>query len=76
MPGTFPEGMGEPLNAILSGHSDSAVLVDQQTDGGLRNYWEHVASRFVFFNNITNSFPGQLAFRENAWDRLVNCSNQ
>ncbi|KAJ3766713.1 hypothetical protein EV361DRAFT_865170 [Lentinula raphanica] len=37
--GTFPPGQGEPLNIIISGNSDEAVLVDQETDGGLRNYW-------------------------------------
>ncbi|KAJ3735896.1 hypothetical protein DFJ43DRAFT_763779 [Lentinula guzmanii] len=37
--GTFPAGQGEPLNIIISANSDQAVLVDQETDGGLRNYW-------------------------------------
>ncbi|KAI5123152.1 hypothetical protein M0805_000855 [Coniferiporia weirii] len=37
--GTFPAGLGEPLNVILTANSDSAVLVDQETDGGLRNYY-------------------------------------
>ncbi|KAI0269996.1 hypothetical protein BC834DRAFT_864426 [Gloeopeniophorella convolvens] len=36
---TFPPGLGEPINVILLGSSDSAVLVDQQQDGGLRNYY-------------------------------------
>ncbi|KAK0445754.1 hypothetical protein EV421DRAFT_1734409 [Armillaria borealis] len=36
---TYPDGQGEPVNAILSGNSDSEVLVDQETDGGLRNYF-------------------------------------
>ncbi|KAH9979891.1 hypothetical protein BGW80DRAFT_1271078 [Lactifluus volemus] len=35
---TFPPGLGEPINVILLGTSDPAVLVDQQTDGGYRNY--------------------------------------
>jgi hypothetical protein len=39
VPGTFPEGLGEPLNVILSGNSDPAILVDQEKDGGLRNYF-------------------------------------
>ncbi|THH20045.1 hypothetical protein EW146_g1249 [Bondarzewia mesenterica] len=38
--GTFPAGLQEPINAILLGTSDSSVLVDQQTDGGLRNYFQ------------------------------------
>ncbi|KAI0249026.1 hypothetical protein BJV78DRAFT_1114121, partial [Lactifluus subvellereus] len=36
---TFPAGLGEPINVVLLGTSDSAVLVDQQTNGGLRNYF-------------------------------------
>ncbi|ETW81879.1 hypothetical protein HETIRDRAFT_318819 [Heterobasidion irregulare TC 32-1] len=39
VPGTFPAGLGEPLNAIILGSSDETVLVDQETDGGLRNYF-------------------------------------
>ena len=39
MPDTFPAGLGEPLNAILLASSDPLVLVDQQTDGGFRNYF-------------------------------------
>lgn len=29
-------------DSIMSGNSDAAVLVDQETDGGLRNYWLYV----------------------------------
>ncbi|KAG9074847.1 hypothetical protein FS749_013536 [Ceratobasidium sp. UAMH 11750] len=36
---TFPAGLGEPLNVILSAKSDPAVLVDQEDKGGLRNYF-------------------------------------
>ncbi|KAJ7740210.1 hypothetical protein DFH07DRAFT_965393 [Mycena maculata] len=36
-PGTFPPA-GEPLNIIIAGTSSPAVLVDQQNDGGFRNY--------------------------------------
>ncbi|KAK7690122.1 hypothetical protein QCA50_006771 [Cerrena zonata] len=39
VPGTFPAGLGEPLNAIIVGSSDSDVLKDSETDGGLRNYF-------------------------------------
>jgi hypothetical protein len=39
VPGTFPPGQGEPLNALISGQSDAAVLKDQETNGGLRNYF-------------------------------------
>jgi len=40
--GTFPAGLGEPLNIILSGSSDDAVLVDQMDNGGLRNYFQSI----------------------------------
>lgn len=41
--GTFPEGQGEPINVILSANSDSDVLKDTETNGGLRNYFLCVA---------------------------------
>ncbi|KAH9931660.1 uncharacterized protein BXZ73DRAFT_101570 [Epithele typhae] len=31
-------GLGEPLNVIVSGHSDEAVLVDQEIGRGFRSY--------------------------------------
>jgi len=37
--GTFPPGQGEPINVILSAVSDSAVLQDTESNGGLRNYY-------------------------------------
>lgn len=36
---TYPAGQSEPVNVILLGTSDSAVLVDQSNNGGLRNYY-------------------------------------
>ncbi|THH07272.1 hypothetical protein EW145_g3498 [Phellinidium pouzarii] len=39
VPDTFPAGLGEPINVILTANSDSAVLVDQESNGGLRNYY-------------------------------------
>jgi len=39
VPGTFPAGLGEPLNVIITANSDPDVLKDQETDGGLRNYF-------------------------------------
>ncbi|KAI0276793.1 hypothetical protein BGY98DRAFT_983817 [Russula aff. rugulosa BPL654] len=36
---TFPAGLGEPINVVILGTSDSAVLVDQENNGGLRNYF-------------------------------------
>jgi len=39
VPGTFPAGLGEPLNAIITGDSDADLLMDNQVDGGLRNYF-------------------------------------
>ncbi|KAI0770166.1 hypothetical protein C8Q74DRAFT_877111 [Fomes fomentarius] len=32
-------GLGEPLNVIVSGNSDEAVLVDREDQGGFRNYF-------------------------------------
>ena len=37
-------GLGEPVNAILSAKSDPQILIDQETDGGLRNYFLYVLS--------------------------------
>jgi hypothetical protein len=42
VPNTFPAGLGEPINMILSGHSDEAVLVDSEDNGGFRNYMLYV----------------------------------
>ncbi|TYJ55707.1 hypothetical protein B9479_003614 [Cryptococcus floricola] len=36
--GTYPAGLGEPLNVILSGDSDDAVLVKSADNGGFLNY--------------------------------------
>ncbi|KAF6755806.1 hypothetical protein DFP72DRAFT_895253 [Ephemerocybe angulata] len=36
---TYPPNQGEPLNAVISGNSDERVLVDQEVEGGLRNYF-------------------------------------
>lgn len=33
-------GQGEPLNVVILASSDAAVLVDQQNDGGLINYFQ------------------------------------
>lgn len=35
---TFPAGLGEPLNIILSGDSDDDVLVQSADNGGFLNY--------------------------------------
>ncbi|KAG6830567.1 hypothetical protein H0H92_016018 [Tricholoma furcatifolium] len=37
---TYPLGQGEPVNTVISGNSDDAVLVDSQDNGGLRNYFQ------------------------------------
>ncbi|KAK0202164.1 hypothetical protein DFS33DRAFT_1444033 [Desarmillaria ectypa] len=36
---TYPPGQQEPINIIISGNSDQAVLALQQTNGGLLNYF-------------------------------------
>lgn len=37
--GTDPPGLGEPLNVIISAYSDSQVLQNTMTNGGLINYF-------------------------------------
>ncbi|KAF8228785.1 hypothetical protein L208DRAFT_1289762 [Tricholoma matsutake] len=39
VPDTIPPGQGEPLNVIISGASDPAVLLSSQVGGGLLNYY-------------------------------------
>ncbi|KAL1408791.1 hypothetical protein Q8F55_005604 [Vanrija albida] len=36
--GTYPPGLGEPLNVIISANSDPEVLVDSLYKGGFQNY--------------------------------------
>ncbi|KAL1747126.1 hypothetical protein HDZ31DRAFT_80707 [Schizophyllum fasciatum] len=40
--GTYPEGLGEPLNLIISANSDDDVLVDQEDNGGVRGYFASI----------------------------------
>lgn len=40
MQGTYPPGLGEPLNVVLSAYSDSAVLQSTVNNGGLINYYQ------------------------------------
>lgn len=53
MNGTYPAGMGEPLNVILSGDSDAEVLVKSVDDGGFLNYMLYVQ----LFRYIKASYP-------------------
>ncbi|KAL0961222.1 hypothetical protein HGRIS_006189 [Hohenbuehelia grisea] len=39
VPETFPEGLGEPINIILTGYSDEEVLNDNEDKGGLQNFF-------------------------------------
>lgn len=55
MNGTYPAGMGEPLNVILSGDSDAEVLVKSADDGGFLNYMLYVQ----LFRHIKASYPRQ-----------------
>ncbi|KAH9014289.1 hypothetical protein EDB84DRAFT_1530082 [Lactarius hengduanensis] len=57
---TFPAGLGEPINVVLLGTSDSAVLVDQQNDGGLRNYF------------LSIGFAGECLGQHSGSDQAVN----
>ncbi|CCM03680.1 uncharacterized protein FIBRA_05824 [Fibroporia radiculosa] len=36
---TYPPGQGEPINVVISGDSDTAVLQNQEINGGLLNYF-------------------------------------
>jgi hypothetical protein len=38
VPDTYPAGLGEPLNIVIGGNSDAAVLVDSKDDGGFLNW--------------------------------------
>ncbi|KAI6151426.1 hypothetical protein EDD17DRAFT_1765650 [Pisolithus thermaeus] len=40
VPGTYPAGLGEPLNIIISAYSDSGVLQNTVDNGGLINYFQ------------------------------------
>ncbi|KAF9222949.1 hypothetical protein BS17DRAFT_782865 [Gyrodon lividus] len=42
VPNTYPLGLGEPLNAIISAYSDSAVLQSTLDNGGLINYYQSI----------------------------------
>jgi len=44
IPTEWTIGVGEPVNAILSAKSDPQILIDQETNGGLRNYFLCVLS--------------------------------
>ena len=63
-------GQGEPVNTIISGNSDEAVLVDSEADGGLRNYFECV---FLLSNGsclcVIDLFLGLLGFHPNVLGR-------
>ena len=48
IPSEWTVGLGEPANAILSAKSDPEVLIDQETNGGLRNYFLYVVAPPVF----------------------------
>ncbi|KAG6331347.1 hypothetical protein ID866_7743 [Astraeus odoratus] len=40
VPNTYPAGLGEPLNIIISAYSDSQILQNTVDDGGLVNYFQ------------------------------------
>ena len=59
---TFPPDQGEPLNAIISGNSDEAVLKNQETDGGLLNYFLCVCRAFVLASCISLPYSRSFGF--------------
>ncbi len=44
------------MNAIIVGNSDEDVLKDQETDGGLRNYFLYVSYRERCFHSFERWF--------------------
>lgn len=38
VPDTYPAGLAEPINVIISNHSSPRVLADTMSNGGLYNY--------------------------------------
>jgi hypothetical protein len=38
VPDTYPAGLGEPLNIVIGGNSDAAVLANSKDDGGFLNW--------------------------------------
>ena len=46
MNNTYPAGLGEPLNIILSGDSDDDVLVQSTENGGFLNYMLYAFAPF------------------------------
>ena len=50
-------GVGEPANAILSARSDPDILIDQETNGGLRNYFLYVLTSHHSFLNLGSPRP-------------------
>jgi hypothetical protein len=47
---TYPAGLGEPLNIILSGDSDDDVLVQSADNGGFLNYMLYVLKGHLVSN--------------------------
>lgn len=57
------------MNIIISGNSDEAVLKDQETDGGLRNYWLYVLVLGLLFGSF--EVIVHLTMRVNVWDNML-----
>ncbi|KAG7445563.1 uncharacterized protein BT62DRAFT_969236 [Guyanagaster necrorhizus] len=55
VPQTHPDGQREPVNAIISGNSDQAVLAQQSMDRGLMNYFPAVAISATGTNQHTSN---------------------
>ena len=68
--GTFPPGLGEPINIVLSGNSEAAVLVDSETNGGLRNYFLCVP-RWSMSYSAHFSHSGHLDSPVNVWVSIL-----
>jgi len=61
---TYPAGLGEPLNIILSGDSDDDVLVQSTDNGGFLNYMLYANSLDCNVQNADQK--GQQIWAKNA----------
>jgi hypothetical protein len=59
--------MGEPINAVLSGHSDPEVLKDAETDGGFRNYMLYVPALVTLCDASTLTDMFSQVCRPSTW---------
>lgn len=62
---TYPAGLGEPINVIISAYSDSAVLQSTVSNGGVINYYQSVCRTGP--SCPPSTCLGRSVSRPNAW---------